>query len=142
MIQTPDDVDQRADIYQLGAIAYFLLTGRTVFSGDSPYDVLAKHAAAQPTAPSEALGRPVSPELETLILRCLEKSPADRYENGDELLEALETCEYEGGWVQSDARKWWEGREIDGFDDLGVTGSHPSGYSIDMDGRLIDVRRS
>ncbi len=141
MIQTPDTVDQRADIYQLGAIAYFLLTGRNVFSGDSPYDVLAKHAAATPTPPSEALGRPVSPDLEQLILRCLSKDPADRYDDGEALLEAFEACGIDEAWAQVHARKWWEGREISSFEDLGVTGTHPSGYSIDMDARLAAARK-
>ncbi len=141
MIQSPDTVDQRADIYQLGAIAYFLLTGRNVFSGDSPYDVLAKHAAATPTSPSEALGRPVSPDLERLILNCLAKDPGDRFEDGGALLEAFERCQVDGVWAQSDARKWWEGRELESFEDLGMSGTHPSGYSIDMDARIAAARK-
>jgi hypothetical protein len=106
-VRSPESVDARSDVYQLGQLAYFLLTGRHLFSADAPMDVMLKHVSEAPTPPSEALGRAVSPDLEQLILRCLEKAPADRPADAGALLEALEHCKIAGQWAQPEARAWW-----------------------------------
>ncbi|MGI9431386.1 MAG: serine/threonine protein kinase [Myxococcota bacterium] len=134
VVRTPDKIDVRADLYQLGAIAYFLLVGRPMFSGESAYEVLAHHLNSIPRAPSEVLGRPVTPELEAIVLRCLEKDPAARPATGRELLEALEICPCPGAWGQREARAWWAAWRERHPEAVGseTATSMPSGYAIDL----------
>jgi serine/threonine-protein kinase len=138
-VQSPEKLDVRADLYQLGAIAYYLLVGRHVFRGVTAFDVLAQHVGAAPEPPSAALGRPVSPDLERLILRCLEKDPGARHANAGELLEALERCQVAGRWGQPEAREWWAlwwKNHPPSVEEPPTPSSHPSGYSIDVVERL------
>ncbi len=139
-IETPDQLDARADVYQLGGIAYYLLVGRHVFEGETVVEVLGKHLHTAPVPPSEALERPASPDLERIILRCLAKDPAERYAHGAELLEAFESCSFTGSWGQKEARDWWllwRAQHPAPSADEDVAGaSHPSGYSVDLEDRL------
>ena len=70
-------VDHRADLYGVGAMAYEMLCGRPPFSGMSPQQVLAAHVTLPP-APLNAQRASVPPALNALVMRCLEKKPADR----------------------------------------------------------------
>jgi serine/threonine protein kinase len=79
----------RADIYALGAVAYFLLVGETVFRGSTVVEVCTQHLYATPLLPSQRLGVAVPATLEALIMRCLGKEPASRFPNAAALLEAL-----------------------------------------------------
>ncbi|HEU4524905.1 MAG TPA: serine/threonine-protein kinase, partial [Gemmatimonadales bacterium] len=82
--------DHRADIYAVGAMAYEMLTGHPPFTGPTPQVVLAAQLTDRPR--SLAGVRPsVPPALEVLVLRCLEKRPADRWQSADDLLQRLET---------------------------------------------------
>jgi len=74
----PDAVDARSDLYALGAVGYFLLTGHAPFSGRNAVEVCAHHLHTVPESPSSRLGRAVPRALEALILQCLEKSPSHR----------------------------------------------------------------
>jgi serine/threonine protein kinase len=99
--------DARSDIYSLGAVAYYLLTGRPPFDADNPMKVLIAHARDAVTPPSAH--RPeISADLEQLVLRCLAKEPDDRYANVEELQSALRCCEPAGTWNQQDALRWWQ----------------------------------
>jgi serine/threonine-protein kinase len=71
-------VDGRADIYSLGCVAYYLLTGRLVFEGDTPLQTILKHLQQQPDPPSRVTHRPIPPRLEEVVLACLAKRPDDR----------------------------------------------------------------
>ena len=71
-------VDQRTDIYALGCVAYWMLTGRLVFDGDSPLQIVARHIHASPEPPSRYSAFPFSADLEKLVLDCLAKRPEDR----------------------------------------------------------------
>jgi len=102
-----ENVDARSDLYSLGCVGYFLLTGSTVFSGDSLGEVFRKHTTASPVAPSQRLKQAVDPALEALILRCLAKQPAERPGSAEELAEALSRCESAGTWTPAAARVWW-----------------------------------
>jgi serine/threonine-protein kinase len=103
-----DSVDRRADLYALGCVAYWLLTGEMVFAAETPLKMLIQHIQAVPVPPSIRSGRPVPPELERLIMRCLEKDPANRPSTADELLADLERIQLEVTWDQVQARTWWE----------------------------------
>lgn len=137
--QAPETLDVRGDVYQLGLVAYYLLVGRHLFQGDTPVDVVLQHVSATPVPPSQALGRHVAADLEKVILRCLEKNPADRFADARELLEALESCSVEGVWTQREARAWWtlwRERNPEAEDETPSTTSGPSGYSIDLAERI------
>jgi serine/threonine-protein kinase len=101
------DIGPEADVYALGAVGYFLLTGRHVFEGESVVEVCAQHLKDVPRPPSQYREEPVDPELESLILRCLEKDPADRFASGAGLADALESLEIPG-WGRDEAGRWWQ----------------------------------
>lgn len=86
-------VDGRADLYSLGCVAYYLLTGTRVFEADSAISMAVAHAAEAPEPLSQRLGRELPPDLEQLVLACLAKSPADRPSSAVELLTALRRIE-------------------------------------------------
>jgi serine/threonine-protein kinase len=104
--------DARGDIYSLGAVGYCLLTGLPPFGGDKPIKVMFAHAHEPPVPPSQQ-GVDVPDDLERVILRCLEKKPADRYQTAAELDAALSACRDAGGWTRADAQAWWEHRDRD-----------------------------
>jgi eukaryotic-like serine/threonine-protein kinase len=98
--------DRRGDIYSLGAVAYFLLTGRPPFPGETALAVMIAHARDAVAPPSQL--RPGLPaDLEAVVLRCLAKDPADRYRDADALDEALGSCRDAGSWTRDDAARWW-----------------------------------
>jgi tRNA A-37 threonylcarbamoyl transferase component Bud32 len=107
-IQCPEKVDARSDLYSLGAVGYWLLTGRTVFEGASPHDLMAQHVATLPLSPSERLGAPVSKDLEQIVMRCLAKEPAGRPANAGEVEEALGLCVSAGAWTRRNSEQWWQ----------------------------------
>ena len=136
-LEAPETIDPRSDLYQLGAVAYYLLTGRHVFSGESVVDVLGKHLHSAPDLPSSVLGRPVSPDLERIVLSCLEKDRERRPQSATELLQAFESFGVDRPWTQKDARVWWEQWWIRHpvAEVSAPESSAPSGYQIDLDER-------
>ncbi|MDB4324758.1 serine/threonine protein kinase [bacterium] len=110
-IRTPQDVDQRTDLYALGAVGYLLLTGTAVFDGSNVPEVFAQHLRDAPMPPSERLGRPVPADLERVILHCLEKKPEDRPCSAEGLREELLSCADAASWTGEDARRWWAERK-------------------------------
>jgi serine/threonine-protein kinase len=106
--------DARSDIYSLGAVAYFLLTGRPPFVEEKAIKVLMAHAYEKPNPPSRfEPGIPL--DLERIVLKCLEKKPADRYQSTDELAADLAGVSASGRWTSQDARSWWERNEAGGL---------------------------
>jgi hypothetical protein len=105
-IKTPESVDARADLYSLGALAHFLLTGEPVFDGKSVVEVCAAHLHERPQAPSSRrLG--VSAGLDAVVLRCLEKKPEARFADALELRAALLACDVGETWDSARADAWW-----------------------------------
>jgi serine/threonine-protein kinase len=102
-----EGVDFRADLYALGCVGYFLLTGSLVFEGENALQLVLKHIQAEPVPPSVRLGRPVPEALERVILNCLAKAPGARPADAATLAGAL-TGAGADGWTQSDAKLWWE----------------------------------
>jgi serine/threonine-protein kinase len=105
-ITSPEAVDARSDLYAVGGVAYYLLTGRHVFEGRTVVEVCGHQLHTAPTPPSERLGRPLPPGLEALTLACLEKDPAARPESAAALLARLDLLDLPA-WTDDDARAWW-----------------------------------
>jgi serine/threonine protein kinase len=106
-IKHPESAGSSADLYSLGAVGYFLLTGTPLFDGGHTLEILRQHVEVAPQPPSERLGKPISRELEALILQCLAKSPADRPASAIVLAEALDRCQTSTSWTTADATGWW-----------------------------------
>ena len=106
-VEHPDTVDGRTDLYSLGAVGYYLVTGETVFSGATIGEVLMQQVKAEPEKPSARLGEPLSADFENLLLRCLAKKPADRPASARELEAALGRCAAASQWSREQAEDWW-----------------------------------
>src|SRR5690606_17423497 len=100
------NVTATSDIYSLGAVAYFLLTGRPVFESESALKVVFAHIHEAVTPPSE-IDATIDADLEVVIMRCLAKDPADRYQDVDALKAALARCGCADGWSAEAAEQWW-----------------------------------
>jgi eukaryotic-like serine/threonine-protein kinase len=108
-ILTPAEVDARADIYAVGAVAYFLLAGRPPLDGGSAVEIMTKQVRELPPPPSEISGRPLPRALEALVLACLAKDPGDRPASMAALRDAIEALDIEP-WTAAAARAWWRER--------------------------------
>jgi len=106
-LTAPETVDARADLYALGAVGYWLLTGTHVFGGNSIFEVCAHHLHSVPEPPSARLGAPVTADLETVLLACLAKRPEDRPASAHVLRERLLACAAAGRWTNARAAEWW-----------------------------------
>jgi len=106
-ISAADSVDARADLYALGAVGYFLLTGRPVFEATTVLEVCSKHLLEAPIPPSLRLGASVPLDLERLILACLAKSPDDRPESASALELGLRACTEATPHDALAAKRWW-----------------------------------
>jgi serine/threonine-protein kinase len=105
-VSCKDLIDIRSDIYSLGAVGYFLLSGREVFANRSPVHVLAAHLYETPRPFTESFPE-VSTELCAIILRCLAKNPEERYPDAPSVEKALANCRKVGRWTEEDAAGWW-----------------------------------
>jgi serine/threonine-protein kinase len=100
------DLDGRSDLYSLGAVAYFLLSGRPPFVHPTAVQTLNAHLSEAVVPPGRL--RPELPaDLEEVVLRCLEKEPARRLPNPDALEQALALCACAGDWSGTAAAEWW-----------------------------------
>jgi len=106
-ITAPDAVDARTDLYALGAVGYWLLTGTHVFRGKTVMEVLAHHLHSAPESPSSRLGVIVERDLEKLLLACLAKRPEDRPQSAQALREQLRACHAARRWTNGRAAEWW-----------------------------------
>jgi serine/threonine-protein kinase len=101
-----DAVDARADIYAVGCVAYYLLSGKLVFEGTSGLQMMARHLQEAPVPPSRRTEQYVPAELDQLVLACLAKDPADRPQTAAAVAAALDAMEV-GSWSEADASTWW-----------------------------------
>jgi eukaryotic-like serine/threonine-protein kinase len=106
-ITRPDRIDARIDIYALGAVGYFLITGTPPFTGQNVVEIAGHHLHTTPEVPSARLGRAVPPKLDALLVACLAKEPEARPRDAQALLTALLDCETESPWSGVAARGWW-----------------------------------
>jgi len=134
-----EPVDGRADIYALGCVAYYLLTGKLVFEAEKVFQMIANHLQSAPIPPSERTDRPIPPELEQLILKCLAKDPSHRPKSAADLGQSLDWIPTDG-WSQEQAKLWWDARTDAGqaparAAELGV----PPPRSLPMQARLYSA---
>jgi len=106
-IVNPEQVDARSDLYALGAVAYFMLTGRPVFEASAIVEVCAHHLHTPPRPPSELAPAAIPPALDALVLKLLQKAPADRYASARELRKELMLLLEKQPWSDADAAAYW-----------------------------------
>jgi serine/threonine-protein kinase len=102
------DVDGRADLYSLGVVAYFLLTGRLVFEESSATAYAIAHVQKAPIPLSQRSEVPVSPGLEAIVMQLLEKDPANRFQSAQEVGRRLRALRDVRQWCPDSAARWWE----------------------------------
>jgi hypothetical protein len=141
-VARPDEVDARSDIYALGAVGYYLLTGQHVFTGNTLVEVCGHHLHTPPTPPSKRIAAPVPADLEAILLACLAKDPACRPQSAADLRLGLRRCQGFGAWSSEQARLWWaENAEAlrapaGSMDEEAVTASAPQGVlTVDTQAR-------
>jgi serine/threonine-protein kinase len=101
------EVDRRADVYALGCVAYFMLTGQLVFEADTSMKMLLQHLNAEPVPPSQRTELPIPRELDELILACLQKDPDRRPQDAGELFRMACNCRSLDDWNRDKAEHWW-----------------------------------
>ena len=101
------ELDGRADIYAVGCVMYWLLTGQLVFEADSPLRMMHRHVSDTPEPPSSRTEIEIPPDLDTLILECLAKDPDDRPPSAHALAMRLGDIELPDGWSERRAWQWW-----------------------------------
>jgi serine/threonine-protein kinase len=114
--------DARSDVYSLGAVAYFLLTGVPPFEGDRTIKIILAHAHQEVVPPSR-LRSEIPADLEQVILRAMAKNPADRFQSVLALRQALAECAAAGEWGSGDAAKWWQANGVVDQEAMAMSGS-------------------
>jgi len=100
--------DHRADLYNVGAVAYWMLTGRAPFTATSSVELLVDHVKTIPERPSSVSELPISPEMDAFVMNCLEKDPADRYQSAREMIGVLDAMSPDNRWTEDEAESWWQ----------------------------------
>jgi serine/threonine protein kinase len=119
------DVDRRADVYALGCVAYYLLTGQLVFDADTPMKMFLHHVQTPPTPPSQRTELHIPGDLEDLVMSCLEKDPNRRPQDAERLFElACECCSIDM-WTNHMAKAWWETHLMELTGPLTLVEPHP-----------------
>ena len=102
------DIDRRVDVYALGCVAYYLLTGQLVFEADTSMKMLLQHVQANPVPPSARTELKIPRELDELVLACLQKNPNDRPQHAGEVFRMVCQCRSFETWNPEQASHWWE----------------------------------
>jgi eukaryotic-like serine/threonine-protein kinase len=107
-VTDPDRITHAVDLYALGAVGYFLLTGRRLFEGKTAVEICIQHVTQPPRPLSELAPVAVAPALEAVLMTCLAKRPAERYPTAAALGDALAALPPTADWSRGDALAWWE----------------------------------
>jgi serine/threonine-protein kinase len=106
-LRNPTDVDARADIYAVGAVAFHLLTGKKLFEASDDLALTTRILNEEPRRVAEVAPQPIPAELDILVAACLEKKHEDRPQRAADLVEAFEALASERPWTQREAAEWW-----------------------------------
>ena len=106
-IVNPGKADGRADIYALGCVAYFMLTGMPVFQREGPLHGLVDHLHSPAPPPSQRSSLPIPRAVDALVLACLEKEPTNRPQHAGDVLQLIADCQLADAWSSERARTWW-----------------------------------
>jgi serine/threonine-protein kinase len=107
-ISSPATVGPASDLYSLGAVAYYLLSGAPVFAPTNVIEVCGHHLHTPPEPLSARSRQPIPGDLEALVHACLSKAPSDRPASAQELAERLRGCGDASSWTERQARLWWQ----------------------------------
>jgi serine/threonine-protein kinase len=107
------EIDARSDIYALGCVGYWLLTGMLVFEGETPMEIVVNHVKSFPVPPSQRSEFEIPACLDETIMACLSKDPAERPQKMSELAEMLDACQLAERWTQAKAKAWWNSHAPD-----------------------------
>jgi serine/threonine-protein kinase len=99
--------DYRVDLYALGCVAYWLLTGMLVFEGENAIQVMMQHVQTEPARPSRRVALPIPAALEELVMQCLEKDPGRRPPSAEVVRERLDAVPLPSAWTAARAEQWW-----------------------------------
>lgn len=110
-VQVPAVTDPRSDLYSVGALGYFLLTGNYIFDAESMEEIQDKQLNCLPIPPSQRTPNAPSPEMEQLVLCCLEKDMALRPQSAGELRALLLAKAAASAWTSESAASWWDAYE-------------------------------
>jgi serine/threonine-protein kinase len=102
------EIDGRADLYAVGCVAYWLVTGQPVFTGDTPMATILAHVREDPVPPTARTEIAIPPLFEAVIMSCLAKDPRARPASADDLADRLAACIPADEWNQVEARRWWD----------------------------------
>jgi serine/threonine protein kinase len=106
-VEDSANTDARSDLYSVGVVGYYLLTGQGVFDGSTLAEICRKRLEETPLPPSIRIGRPICPHLEASILRCLEREPANRPQSAHELIALLAASPRIADWNVEQRSAWW-----------------------------------
>ncbi len=133
-VTAPEQVTHAVDLYALGAVGFFLVTGKLLFEGKTSVDVCVQHVTADPRPASSVAAQPVPPELDAILLRCLAKRPEERPVTAAELAELLRAVPIGTAWTNEVAVAWW--RDF-ARSEAAIPETQPSRtITIDMDQRV------
>ena len=107
-IRSSAQTDPRSDLYSLGALGYYLLTGQYIFDAESIGEIHEKQLSSAPIPPRLRTTNPISPEMELLLLRCLEKEANQRPQSAEELQRLLLACPAAAEWPAAARTAWWD----------------------------------
>jgi hypothetical protein len=141
-VTDPNTIGPAADLYALGAVGYFLLTGRKVFEGKTAVDICIQHVTAMPRRPTEVASIYVAPELEAIIMRCLAKNPTERFPSADDMAAALRALGHSRDWSTEDARVWWSDFRVAQATTIAAATMPTRTMPVDLGARGFDVRNA
>lgn len=124
------NIDGRADIYSLGCVAYFLLTGSMLFEESTPTAAAVAHVQKPPVPPSQRTEIPIPADLEEVVMKCLAKRPEDRPRSAQELGRLLKATSCAGAWGRDEAARWWQTHLPVSAPERAAAKSRPSGAVV------------
>lgn len=132
-------IDQRSDLYSVGALGYYLLTGQYIFDAESIAEIHEKQLNSTPVPPRQRIAKPISTDMEQILLRCLEKAAASRPQSAGELKSLLLACSAVADWTPAARTAWWDAyasQPSASFDGATTDSTPMATVRIDLESRM------